>query len=324
MTMSTSARTVPLQQQAHLLERRARDLLSRGRLAVPAIGSGRTAERHLALFEFGRESLSLAKIVEAHIDAAGILAEADRSAATGCLYAVWASEPPNGRLTLTKSAGGYRLRGTKRYCTGASLVDRALVTAHLGDALLLCDIPIPTRTRADTSEWSTPAFAATETATLQFQNLPVPTDALVGSDDWYLNRPGFWHGAIGPAACWAGGAAGLRDRADRTVLRANPFAAAHLAAMNAAVWAMQALLLQSATEIDRNADGGAPAKTRALIVRHLIEQHCQQILQDFGRATGPGPLAFDAEVAQRVAELALFVRQSHAESDLVASLPDHG
>jgi hypothetical protein len=29
--------------------------------------------------------------------------------------------------------------------------------------------------------------------------------------NWYLTRPGFWHGALGPAACWAGGAIGLID-----------------------------------------------------------------------------------------------------------------
>jgi len=34
------------------------------------------------------------------------------------------------------------------------------------------------------------------------------------------------------------------------------------------------------------------------------------------RALGPGPLCQDAGHAQRVAELAIYVRQSHAERDL--------
>ena len=36
---------------------------------------------------------------------------------------------------------------------------------------------------------------------------------MVGGLHWYLNRPGFWHGAINPAACWAGGALSLIESA---------------------------------------------------------------------------------------------------------------
>jgi hypothetical protein len=37
-----------------------------------------------------------------------------------------------------------------------------------------------------------------------------------------------------------------------------------------------------------------------------------------GRALGPGPLVLDAEHARRVADLAIYIRQSHAERDLAA------
>ena len=36
----------------------------------------------------------------------------------------------------------------------------------------------------------------------------------------------------------------------------------------------------------------------------------------FGRAFGPRPLAFDAEISRLYHELSLYIRQSHAESDL--------
>ena len=35
----------------------------------------------------------------------------------------------------------------------------------------------------------------------------------MGTPGWYVERNGFWHGAVGPAACWAGRAAGLVDAA---------------------------------------------------------------------------------------------------------------
>jgi hypothetical protein len=56
------------------------------------------------------------------------------------------------------------------------------------------------------------------------------------------------------------------------------------------------------------------------MVRHLIERMCTDVLDRFGRATGPQMLAFDARVAQRYAELTLYIRQCNAEHDL-ASIP---
>ncbi|WP_244255972.1 hypothetical protein [Rathayibacter sp. VKM Ac-2760] len=41
----------------------------------------------------------------------------------------------------------------------------------------------------------------------------------------------------------------------------------------------------------------------------------EEILLRAGRALGPAPLALDAEHAKRVADLALYVRQHHAERD---------
>ena len=60
------------------------------------------------------------------------------------------------------------------------------------------------------------------------------------------------------------------------------------------------------------------ARARALAARHLVERLCVDALDRFGRAVGPGPLAFDAAVARRHAELSLYVRQCHGERDLEA------
>ena len=39
----------------------------------------------------------------------------------------------------------------------------------------------------------------------------------VGPDGWYLERPGFWFGAAGVAACWYGGARGLVEEVIRSI-----------------------------------------------------------------------------------------------------------
>ena len=61
---------------------------------------------------------------------------------------------------------------------------------------------------------------------------------------------------------------------------------------------------------------GNQARRRALKVRHLIERLCAEMLDRFGRATGPQLLAFNGLVAQRHAELALYIRQCHGERNL--------
>jgi hypothetical protein len=48
----------------------------------------------------------------------------------------------------------------------------------------------------------------------------------------------------------------------------------------------------------------------------VVEHAVDEVITRTGRALGPKLLALDGEHAQRVADLTLYVRQSHAERDL--------
>ena len=48
----------------------------------------------------------------------------------------------------------------------------------------------------------------------------------------------------------------------------------------------------------------------------MVEAAVDEAITRTGRALGPGPLCQDAQHAQRVADLTIYVRQSHAERDL--------
>ena len=192
---------------------RFRGLLASGSLDLPLPGSGDTSGRHHSLLNFGREDLSLARLVEAHTDAVAILAEANRSAVAEAWYGVWASDSPTGRLEAEAvSNGTWRLSGLKQYCSGAPFVTTALVTAHYHGAVLLFAIELnDAGIRVGTTSWKSLAFADTCTGPVSFDDVRLPSDCLIGGPNWYLERPGFWHGAVGPAACWAGGACSLKD-----------------------------------------------------------------------------------------------------------------
>src|SRR5690606_29605962 len=142
----------------------------------------------------------------------------------------------------------------------------------------------------------------------------------VGANGWYLDRVGFWHGACGPAACWAGGVLGLVDAAVAAGLAkpAAPHLDAHVGALTAIAWQLEAIFERAGAEIDAAPHDRAAAMRRARIVRHLVDVAATEAIDRFGRALGPRPLIRDADVVRRIAEIQVYVRQCHAERDLEA------
>ena len=151
-------------------------------------------------------------------------------------------------------------------------MDRVLITVGSDDGRLLdVDVrPSPT-VSARASHWQPEAFRATNTGGVVFRETTVEAGSVVGEPGFYLARPGFWHGACSPAACWAGAAAGL-PRYTAHSGRASPHAVAHLGAIQANIWATRALLDKAGQEADADPDNRDAAHRRALTLRHLIEQ----------------------------------------------------
>ena len=146
----------------------------------------------------------------------------------------------------------------------------------------------------------------------------------VGGPEAYLDRAGFWHGAIAVAAAWFGGAVGVAAplRHAGRVGRLDDHGLAHLGAVDADLAGARALLREAAAAVDvpegdrAHDDAIATARRRAVRVRAVVEAAVENAVRRTGRALGPGPQARDAAHAQRVADLEIYVRQSHAERDL--------
>ncbi len=297
------------------LQQRLRDVAAQ---PLPLPGAGHTTERHHRLLELGREDLSLARLAEAHFDAVAILAEAGREPRPDTLYGVWASEIPGQSLTLSQDRDRLLINGSKMFCSGAGIVDRAVLTVDAPNPYLIdADVRQHASLRIDGSVWKVEAFALTRTASVHFTHLPASSEQIIEGRGWYLSRPGFWHGACGPAACWAGGAIGLVDWACAQT-RSDPHTLAHLGAMRALAWQMRSSLEAAGTGIDRSPNDVAAGHIRALTLRHVIEQACAEIQRRFGRAYGPFPLAMDEHISSRFQELEIYLRQCHGERDLEA------
>jgi alkylation response protein AidB-like acyl-CoA dehydrogenase len=290
-----------------------------GALRLPLPGSGQTATRFRALSEIAAVDLSMARIAEGHLDAIAIAAEARYPARDG-LYGVWAADAPDAKVEAEPVTGGWRLRGRKRYCSGARGLDRALVTASAGDGGRLFDLDLRQGGVVPILDtWQAVGMAATESVDVTF-DIEVPDEAVVGPPAFYLERPGFWHGAVGVAACWYGGALGAARTLRAQLAHGQPteHQLAHLGAIAATCETMQAALDGAAREIDGDASAGAAGRVRALRVRHVVEQGCQEALVRVGRAGGTSLLAFDRAHARRAADLIVYLRQHHAEPDLAA------
>lgn len=283
---------------------------------LPVPGTGGTAARFEALWNIARRSPSLGRLAEAHHDAVAILHEAGRTDIAPGLHGVWAAGGPD-PLLLARVGDGWRLRGSKHWCSGATLATRALVTAELPNglgALVLVDLTAD-GVRPAPPTWESPALRAVDTRTVHF-DLAIGADAIVGVDDWYLRRPGFWHGSVGVAACWAGCVDGIVSRLQPR-WRSDPHAVAHLGAIDALLWSLRTLVAATGDAIDAEPVGEEPARQqRAMRIRHVVVEAVDEIIDRIPRALGPGPLALEPNVHRHLAETDLYRRQSQAERDL--------
>lgn len=332
----------------------AREWVRSGRAALPLPAAGDTHARWSELTAMCARDVSAGRLVEAHADADAILAEIEGTrVGPGEFWGVWAAEPPRPVLTARQVGGGADgdrvLDGVKAWCSGATVCTHALVTALDDDEprLFAVDLRQPgVSARAD--GWANPGMAETGTTAVEFRGVRART---VGGRRSYLDRPGFWHGGIGVAACWLGaGVAVARPLVARSSRPdVDEHALAHLGAVDAAlggaVWALDA----AAREIDSApvraavhpstavpatavpstavpatavpstaADDAALARARhrAVRVRAIVEAAVDDTVRRVGRALGAGPLAMDPRHAQAVLDASVYLRQFHAERDL--------
>ncbi|MFG0642616.1 acyl-CoA dehydrogenase [Delftia sp. WSY_22] len=300
-------------------------LVAQGADRLPLPGHGHTLQRWRALAEVAAHSLSLAKLYEGHTDALAILSELQADLATeGLRWAVWCAEPPGERVQATPTAPhaaahagmAVQLSGHKPWCSGARAVDRALVSGWLADGrrcLIAVAMDQP-GIRRDDSHWQAVGMAASASADVHFDGA---TGVLVGEPGQYLSRPGFHHGGAGVAACWHGAAARIASHLQQAVGQGeDPHRQAHLGALDVALAGAAGLLRDAAARID--ATPSDPCLLAVNRARLAVEAAAEEVLRRVPRAIGPGPLCKNRGLAQLMADLPVFIRQSHAERDQAA------
>ncbi|MEH3143137.1 MAG: acyl-CoA dehydrogenase [Mycobacterium kyogaense] len=293
--------------------------LAAGELDLPLPGRGETLVRWRRLAAMAEEDVTAGRLAEAHADAVAILAElGGPRPGPGQWWGVWAAEPPDAVVSATLDGDRVRLDGVKAWCSGAGLCSHALVSAQLpgdGRGLFAVDLGAP-GVQPLPSTWRATGMGESDTRSVQFEDTPA---VAVGRPGEYLSRPGFWQGGAGVAACWLGGARAVAQPLYRRAAAgtADPHALAHLGAVDAALAAADAALAATAAAVDADpADDAGRGELLARRLRAIAETAVEESIGRSARALGPAPLCLDVEHARRVADLSVYVRQSHAERDL--------
>ncbi|MGF6642925.1 acyl-CoA dehydrogenase [Paraburkholderia sp. GAS82] len=292
-------------------------MIAAGHDRLPLPGSGHTLARWRALAAVAARDLGLVKLFEGHTDALAILAELKAPAVPpGSSWGVWAAEAPDARLTATPLANGQlQLDGVKAWCSGARALSHAVVTAWLGDEPVLAAVALTQPSVSISSDhWQAVGMRATESGDVRFEQ----TRAIqIGTPRDYVNRAGFWQGGAGIAACWYGAAAGIAHMmADAVAARPDAHRLAHMGAVDVALAGAAAVLRATAAQID--ARPRADVQIAALRARLIVEAAATTVMTHAGRALGAAPLCRNERFARAMADLPVFLRQSHAERDLAA------
>ncbi|OBY58442.1 acyl-CoA dehydrogenase [Pseudomonas sp. AU12215] len=299
-------------QQVPFVGAALRQLIDDGLDRLPLPASGATLERWQALAAVAGSDLSLLKLYEGHTDALAILAELDGEPQCG-IWAVWAADPPSPCVeVVAREAGHVRISGSKPWCSGAAVAEHALVTVKdEQQRTQLVAVPLAQPSvSVGSSGWNAVGMAATGSVAVTFDQALA---RCVGGPQEYLERPGFWHGGAGIAACWYGAAGRLADYL-RQGRSEDPHAMAHLGAVDAALAGAAGALRECAGWIDENP--AAPSELAARRVRAQVEGAVEAVQWHVGRALGATPFCRDRRFAQLAADLPVFLRQSHGERDL--------
>ena len=294
-----------------------RALQEEGLDQLPLPGSGDTLARLSQLAQVAGHDLRLCKLFEGHTDALAIIAELDSPLPPlGSTWGMWAAEPPTAKVRVRRDGQRLIVDGRKAWCSGAAVVSHGLLTAwDEEDRQQLVAVPMQQPGVTVTNDgWNAIGMAATGSVEVLFREA---SGLAVGGPGDYLARPGFWHGGIGIAACWYGAAQRLGEALrEQCSKHPEPHALAHLGAVDSALNSAACVLRACAEQVDRAPT--ACARQWAQQARAAIESTVEQVIQRVGRGVGAGPYCKDPHFAQLMADLPVYVRQSHAERDLAA------
>lgn len=245
------------------------------------------------LKEVGTYDLSLGRIYEGHINAISLIenfgtpAQKEsffRDARAGKLFGIWNSELPSEPLSYRPSDEGYRLRGSKVFCSGASHVHRPIVTAEgpAGSQMVVLQLN-DYELEEDYSYWRPMGMKSSVSCRFDFSGTFFGEGQILGGPYDYVREPDFTGGAIRFAAVQLGGAhAAVRAtvRHLRSMKRTeSPEQNARLGRLAILLETGDLWLKGAGRAMDNKSDDGPALMHYANMFRTGVREICEEVLK---------------------------------------------
>jgi alkylation response protein AidB-like acyl-CoA dehydrogenase len=297
-----------------------------------AAGDRAAGELGPVLRRIGAANLSLGRLYEGHVNAAALVARYGREdqiraigaeAARGALLGVWNSDDAEGlRLVATRS--GVRLRGRKILCSGAGFIERPLVTAvdDAGRALMVMP-RLPRGERADLSSWTPQGMRASATGAVDFTDLEIHPDDIIGEDGDYQRQPAFSGGAWRFAAVQAGGMEKLlgllREHLERAKRGGDPHQAARLGACAIAVESARLWVERAARIAETGSRDADSIVAYVNLARIAVERCALDLLELTHRSVGLASFMRPSPIERVSRDLSTYLRQPGPDRALTSA-----
>lgn len=277
------------------------------------------SQQWAAVLQTATIDIGTARSIEPHLDALTILSEAQLSPPDGdTFWGVYAAETSKCHLIAEEvDADAFRLTGEKRWCSLAAELTHAIVTAHTEQGRRAFALQLQEPSVVVSSEpWNSRGLHEIPSGSLQCDNTPARP---VGDPDWYLQRPGFWWGAIRVAACWLGGAINMaRIAVTKHCNRpqSSNIGNLMLGQIDAEIYAGISMLVHAASlsELPRTLPVDE-VHNIALRVRNGIYRTAQMIQHLSKELAGPEVLTQDERFMKADADLTVYLSQHHGFRD---------
>ena len=273
------------------------------------------------------------RLYEGHVNALALVARYGTAAnlqlladevAAGRPSGVWMAGEP---LRIVRDqAGRMVLHGRKILCSGAGHFRRPLVAAeHEGGSVMV--IPHVADARADASGWTAQGMRATATGTVDFTDLVIGPDEIVGPPGDYLRSPYFRGGAWRVIAVQLGGLEAILDQyrmqlAD-TPHRDHPiqlarFGEAAIACETARLWVKQASIVAEGAY-----DDAAVVDAYVDLARNAFEGAALRVIALAQKAIGLKAFLRPNPIERICRDLTTYLRQPALDMSLISAAAFH-
>ena len=174
------------------------------------------------LIDVGSADLAVGRIYEGHLNALLIIdsfgtdnqkSKYFADAKEGKIFGIWNTERNFEAMSFKSSSNGIILQGAKTFCSGSLDIKRPIITARdsKGKQMIILEMENYPNLTEDTSLWQVVGMESTVSHRIDFSNLEVSNNQLIGAVNDYDREPMISTGAIRFAAVQFGCAKAIAE-----------------------------------------------------------------------------------------------------------------